>query len=334
MVPDSSHIKITDNRNKISSFINDLVLQPRLKTLEWSAITKQTPNIKVGYTGQHLASLITGVEGKRTGARGDDLEDGTEVKSCTRVDQLDTCLECGSKVLRLESKCSSCGSSRIERKDDSKWLFTIRTEEELDLLTNRIDRIFLNFSDYPNFEDGDFNQIRFQAFEIWNTSRHSRFEEIMVNYYNKLFLEHKKRDPVKTPAPKNFWPYNYQFYLCNPVMVFSAIAEDANTSPKLTINHYIEPNEDRDAYPSLLMPTSILYQDELVHLLQDAPRELLQEQCKGGSYDDLLYYACRPKYNVSSVTKILPYIDEELRVYLNLRDTDKASTSKSPYRRR
>ncbi len=80
------------------ALLQELVLQPRLKALEWSKVTKQTPNIKIGYPGQHLASLITGIEGSRTGARGDDLRDGTEVKSCSRVDQLDTCSNCDSSI--------------------------------------------------------------------------------------------------------------------------------------------------------------------------------------------------------------------------------------------
>jgi hypothetical protein len=52
----------------IEKLIRELVLEPRLNALEWSKITKQTPNMKIGYPGQHLASLITGVQGVRTGA--------------------------------------------------------------------------------------------------------------------------------------------------------------------------------------------------------------------------------------------------------------------------
>lgn len=97
MKPKTELITITDNETKIVKLLQELVLQPRLLALEWSKITKQTPNMKIGYPGQHLASLITGIEGARTGARGDDLRDGTEVKSCSRVDQLDTCVACKTK---------------------------------------------------------------------------------------------------------------------------------------------------------------------------------------------------------------------------------------------
>lgn len=94
MQPNTSLITIDRNLEKIEQLLNELVLQPRINALKWSEITKQTPSIKVGYPGQHLASLITGIPGDRTGARGHDLIDGSEVKSCSRIDQLDKCSNC------------------------------------------------------------------------------------------------------------------------------------------------------------------------------------------------------------------------------------------------
>lgn len=65
----------------------------------WAEITNQTPAAKIGYIGQHLASLITGVKGTGSGARGDDLADKTEVKSCNKTDQADKCKNCGARVV-------------------------------------------------------------------------------------------------------------------------------------------------------------------------------------------------------------------------------------------
>jgi len=112
MKPNSQYINVTTDENIISDFIEDIILTPRLKILKWSNLTKQTPALKISYTAQHLASLITGVEGSRTAARGDDLADGSEVKGCTRTDQLDTCKTCKNKVLRLESECAFCVTSK------------------------------------------------------------------------------------------------------------------------------------------------------------------------------------------------------------------------------
>jgi len=331
MKPKIEFITIDDNKSKIYNLLEELVLMPRLKALEWSEITKQTPNIKIGYPGQHLASLITGVEGARTGARGDDLLDGSEVKSCSRVDQLDNCKNCKSKVLRIENVCPHCGSGNINRMDDSKWLFSIKSEEELELLTKTIDRIFLTIADYPNFSDNDFNTIRFQAFEIWNNlERHKHFKSLMSNYYNKIFLEHISKNPNKTPAPKNFWPYSYQFYLCNPLKVFNCIVIEANSNPKLNIDYYVEPDYYRSLIETEQMPTKLLSLDEIATILNNVPEYTLSSQIAIGSYGDLISKRSVKK----EVVKRLPFINETTRSYLNLRDMDKVSEAKTKYSRR
>lgn len=102
MQPDITHITLRNNLVQIKSMLIELVLRPRRDLLKWASVTKQTPNIKIGYPGQHLASLVTGVEGTRTGARGHDLRDMSEVKSCSRVDQLDKCKSCKAAVARIE----------------------------------------------------------------------------------------------------------------------------------------------------------------------------------------------------------------------------------------
>ena len=106
MTPDRVRITLGDNRAHITKMLMELILLPRRDLVKWAKFTKQTPNIKIGYPGQHLASLVTGVEGARTGARGHDLIDGSEVKSCSRVDQLDKCKECKDAVARLDPSSS------------------------------------------------------------------------------------------------------------------------------------------------------------------------------------------------------------------------------------
>lgn len=44
--------------------INDLYLDLRRKVNYWSDITKQTPQAKMGYIGQHLVSIVSAVETK------------------------------------------------------------------------------------------------------------------------------------------------------------------------------------------------------------------------------------------------------------------------------
>lgn len=331
MIVKPKYITISDNKKRIKQLLIELVLEPRIKALAWSKITKQTPNMKIGYPGQHLASLITGIEGSRTGARGDDLVDGTEVKSCSRVDQLDSCKNCKQKVLRIEKNCPHCASDDLKRMNDSKWLFSIKSEEELKLLTEDIDRIFLTIADYPNFVNNDFDTIRFQAFEVWNkTNRHKNFSSLMSNYYHKIFLEHISRNPNKTPAPKNFWPYSYQFYLCNPIKVFECIVFSANTKPKISIVHLVKPNIDRSLLNSELMPTNLLSQEEINSLIENVPEYILSPQMvKESTYKAFI----RGRKSKKDFTTILPFINENIRSYLNLRNTDKVSEARTKYLR-
>lgn len=333
MRPNVKLVTIKDNLKNVKALLAELVLQPRLNALKWSHITKQTPNIKIGYPGQHLASLITGMEGERTGARGNDLRDGSEVKSCSRIDALDKCKDCAAAVARIETRCSECNSDRIKRNNDSKWLFTIRTEDELTMLTKGVGRVLLMLADYPNFHRDDFETLKFQAFEIWPGSpRNKRFAELMSNYYTKIYLEHKKEDAAKSPAPKNFWPYSYQFYLCNPIPVFSCTVTRANTSPKISVDHYVEPTMDRSSLPSLSMPIGILGEEELDILFTKArPDEIRRCLVKGTRLPSKEEWQ---RFGYDHKAAIFSDINENLRAYLPLRDTDRIATAKTAYRRR
>lgn len=332
MQPSSKIITISDNVNKIKQLLEELVLQPRLNAIKWSAITKQTPNIKIGYPGQHLASLITGMVGERTGARGNDLVDGSEVKSCSRIDQLDLCLDCKSPVARIEEKCSNCDSTNISRKDDSKWLFSVRNENELDFLLHGVKRILLIIGDYPSFDSGNFETLRFQAYEIWPESlRNKRFSEIMINYYNKIYLAHKKKDAAKNPAPKNFWPYQYQFYMCNPILTFSCTVLNANTKPSIEISHYFEADEDRSTLPSVMMPTAVLSDKEIDFIRKKAKES---ELLKMVATEARTHIKNIKRTSPLEMRKVLIGIDETLRGYLPLRNTDRIAMAKSQYTRR
>lgn len=275
MIPNPNFVTIPNGIELVPQLISDLFIEPRIKAVNWSQITFQTPNMKVGYPGQHLVSLVTGVPGERTGARGNDLIDGSEIKSCSRVDQADKCLDCGNSVLRIESECSDCGSTRIKRNNDSKWLFAITSENDLRVLTQDVKRIVLVLADYPSFVDSIYDDIRFEIFEIWTDSpRCSNFTTLMNNYFFQNALP--KIREGKKPAPKNFWPSSYQFYLCNPIKIFSATVSNSLTEPVISIDHYINPVEDRNTYESLLMPINLINRVEFNDLAQNVPIDILR----------------------------------------------------------
>lgn len=136
------------------ALIKDLYIDLRAKVNAWSKITQQTPQARMGYVGQHLVSVVTGYPGGKSGARGYDLviddERHGEIKTCYRVDQLGSCNACGAVVSSLETECAVCGSTSINRKDDSKWLIAIRNNDEFAsywILTD-ITLFFLNSNPY------------------------------------------------------------------------------------------------------------------------------------------------------------------------------------------
>jgi hypothetical protein len=326
------------SKDDIAQFINDMIIDPRRKAIKWSRITKQTAHLKVGYSGQHLASLVTGVEGEGTGARGNDLADGSEVKTCSRVDQLDSCNSCKSPVLRTETKCKRCNSTDINRKNDSKWLFTIKNEDDLNTLVNNpnVNRIVLVLDDYPGFAESNFNDIRIQVFEIYpKEERHSRFKELMTNYYHSIYLEHKKLDQNKTPAPKNFWPDQYQFYMCNPILIFKAtILNTDSDDPRLVIERWIEPNVNRNEVESIIMPSEIPNMEEFRTIYRKASKEEIEENLLlGATYETFKEYMETGK-DIGSIRKLFKGIGENPRRYLELRNTDRIAVSGSKYKRR
>jgi hypothetical protein len=195
---------------------------------------------------------------------------------------------------------------------------------------NHVGRVLLMIGDYPNFEVGDFETLRFQAFEIWpREERHYRFREIMTNYYQKIYLEHRKGNPNKTPAPKNFWPYSYQFYICNPIQTFSCTVTKANTKPKISIDLLVDPSVDRSKIESVPLPTSVLTDNEILAVVSNLSfKEIRRITTRDISPAEL------KQMSPANMREIIPFIPEKHKHFLSLRDTDKISTSKKKYSRR
>lgn len=330
MVPNSEYIKILNNLELLEEFIGDLIIFPKQILHKWAVITHQTPAVKLGYLGQHIASLITGVQGTSTGARGDDLADGTEVKSCNKIDQADKCKVCGHRVMRFEKTCPHCQSSSIDRKNDSKWLFSVRDEYELQQYL-QLNRILLIVMDYPNFLERKFNDIRISSFEIYpREERMHVFCDLIKNHYYNIYLP-KLRNNQKT-NPMNLHPYSFQFYMCNPIQTFSCIIKDIDTSPEVQIEKYLEPSVERDEQvPSLLMPSSLLKSNarewDTLAEKADFDNEIKPFLTKELSKNQFTRLADKEKIQV------LPFINEKLRSYLSLREIISVTQSVHYHRR-
>lgn len=203
--------------------IRDLYLDLRGRVRRWASVTKQTSQARMGYVGQHLVSVVTGYPGTRTGARGADLvlpegRDG-EIKTCYRIDQLGKCetkrgdgTKCGTGVGPDERVCSSCGGSKIKRKDDSKWLITLRDEKELaEVLDPAV--YYLVLFEFTSLTKPDTIQA-----SIWSVDPLvPGFALALVDYYFNI------RAKSKSKAAFNLWPYRLKFELMRPSLIYRSL---------------------------------------------------------------------------------------------------------------
>jgi len=193
--------------------INDLYIELRKKVNQWASITHQTAQARMGYIGQHLVSVATGFPGGRSGARGKDLvlpnDEYAEIKTCYRVDQLGKCNNCGAAVSGIEANCPECGSTDLKRNDDSKWLISIRHDEEFaTILEPKYYYLVL-------FEFTDLHLPDTIRASIWRVDPTvPGFAYCMIDYYKNI------RAGSSSKAPFNLWPYQLKFDLMRPALIY------------------------------------------------------------------------------------------------------------------
>jgi hypothetical protein len=200
--------------------LRDLYVDLRRKVRLWSELTQQTPQARMGYVGQHLVSAMTGFPGGRSGARGKDLvlpgNAHAEIKTCSRVDQLGSCNECDARVSSIEVECAECGSTNVLRKDDSKWLISVRNHAELtDLFESQF--FFFVLFDFADLA----NAVDINA-RIWRVDpRTKAFAYCMIDYFHNIGSR------STSGAPFNMWPFKLKFDLLSADLIFHAeISED------------------------------------------------------------------------------------------------------------
>lgn len=197
--------------------IRDLYITLRANLMKWSQVTHQTPQGRMGYIGQHLTSIVTGYPGSYTGARGNDIlmpgDKFGEIKTCYRVDQLGSCQNCGHNVASIEKACPSCKSTKIKRNDDSKWLITLQSEDEL-IEALVPDVYYLVLFEFTDINDALNNDIEAK---IWSVIPEiAGFSMCLIDYYYNIKLK------SKSGAPFNLWPHQLKFYLMCPELIYHA----------------------------------------------------------------------------------------------------------------
>lgn len=274
--------KIDNSPEKIKEMIKDLFIVPRDLMNKWSRITNQTAQVRLAYPGQHLASMITGLPGVGTAARGDDLADGSEVKSCSRADQLGICKNCEARVMRQLTECPKCGSTEIQIKEDSHWIFSIQSEEELQLLFS-LPRILLILFDR---DTENYIQVR-----VWEISPKTQYVRDFFGgyFYNNYSVKSQKGE--SKIAPCNFHPLKYDFFMMNPVKIFHAVI----TGEDVDIKFF-----DLNNKVSEFMPISLLKPEEVKLIVANSP------------------YSSKIK-NKADLVSLIPAIDESQRALLKMR---------------
>lgn len=84
-----SVLSIDERKELATQLLEEQVSEQREKLNHWSTITAQSSQIDTGYIAQHLVSLQTQIAGQGMRGKGDDLCDGSEVKSANFLDSLD-----------------------------------------------------------------------------------------------------------------------------------------------------------------------------------------------------------------------------------------------------
>lgn len=243
--------------------LQDLYIDLRMKANFWARITKQTPQARMGYIGQHLVSAVTGYPGARTGARGRDLilpnDAYGEIKTCYRVDQLGSCKGCGAAVSSIEAVCPECRSEDINRKKDSKWLIGIRSDEEFARILEPAAYYFVLF------EEEDANVL----VSIWQADPKTKgFAYMLMDYYLNI------RPKSKSHASLDLWPHQIKFCLTQPTLIYRAVI-----TPDGHIDTQVFPalgNVRMDELPSLDMfsGSTTLKRDLLVSIVQEIAPEV------------------------------------------------------------
>ncbi len=84
-----SVLSVEERKDLAIQLLEEQVSKQRDKLNHWSTITAQSSQIDTGYIAQHLVSLQTQIAGQGMRGKGDDLCDGSEIKSANFLDSLD-----------------------------------------------------------------------------------------------------------------------------------------------------------------------------------------------------------------------------------------------------
>ena len=90
--------------------------------------------------------------------------------------------------------CPKCNKNdKIKRNNDSKWLLTIRSEDDLKKYL-KLDRLVLIIEEYPKFNENNYDNIAIKVYEIYPKKEQCKhFKSILMDYYENIYLTNVKK---------------------------------------------------------------------------------------------------------------------------------------------
>lgn len=211
------HHSDDERRELTKQFLTEVYYEFRKVGLKWAKLSQQTNFFPKGYFGQNLISIVTGIVGTGTAARGDDLKDGSEVKTCARIDQLNSCKDCKARLASYITTCPNCKGNRIKRMVDSHWICAIDATNYKKYYEETPHIYFLLI------DDKDLDDEFIARFTIWDIvpKENKKWQESYVyDYYHNNYLI--KIEQKRKPAPMNVHPRSPKFKNIDPIEIFES----------------------------------------------------------------------------------------------------------------
>lgn len=168
------NLSLNQRMQLAKSLIKEQIVNQKNLLSHWSLITAQSPMIDTGYIAQHLVSLQTQIAGQGMRGKGDDLCDGSEVKSANFIDSLD---KKGATAPRWNFTAGSVAIMERFLKYPAIYLLSIDLNpqnnyririwkvdiQQHTILKNRY-RQWMEILGYPKFSDPSHKSVNFQLF--------------------------------------------------------------------------------------------------------------------------------------------------------------------------
>ena len=144
------------------------------------------------------------------------------------------------------------------------------------------------------------------------------FNHLIDNHYNNIYLP-KINNGQKT-NPMNLHPYMIQFYLCNPIKIFSCIIKDIDTNPDIKIHKFITPSEDRTNLESEKMPVVLLNYNELIGFINDNDFDTIVKPNLRNASQTKEQLLSSIKKDKKTWVENIPFLNEVAKNTISLRD--------------